>query len=166
MTRLLLAFGAALTLSACEEAAMAAFNASASGEEAAAAAPPPIPLPEPQPVFQEDGTPLPARPEIGVVTAMAPASLPIPIAEQLSGRSISGPGLALSFRRDGTLTGARRDGTQFEAVWTVRDESSLCWTVTLEGGAAGETTCKQITVVLDQVTLFGGGMDLQTFRFN
>lgn len=152
MIRLSVVLTALLALTACDEVTATNPDGTPRGN--------PVRFPDPQPLATADGSELPTRPGVGVVTAAADAMLPI--AETLSGRTMSGSTQSFRFRRDGTYTRADNSGSSFEGVWEQR-EDQFCWADLGADGLPGSTTCKQISLVLDQVTLFGGGTDLQTY---
>lgn len=153
-------FIARLPLALCALAALAACDPTLATNPDGTPRGNPVRFPEPQPLVTTDGSDLPVRPGVGVVTASASAMLPV--AETLGGRTMTGTDQTFIFRRDGSYTRATSNGGQFQGVWEIRGDQ-FCWADTGPEGQAGETTCKQISLVLDQVTLFGGGTDLKTY---
>lgn len=123
----------------------------------------PVAFPDPQPLATTDGSPLPERAGVGVVTASASAMLPL--VETLSGRTMSGTDQSFQLRSDGTYNRTTRSGDTFQGAWEIR-EGQFCWSDLTEDDTPGPATCKQIVLVLDQVTLFGGGTDLRTYTLS
>lgn len=139
-------------LTACEPVAV-------SGSEDMAVVPV-SPFPEPQPVVMVDeaGNPIEQR-GIFTTVAMARATPNTPFSEQLADRTLSGPTEAFLLNSDQTFVGRNGAGADTAGFWEVR-ETRLCRTFTLP---SDRTSCAELTIVGNQVTLDAGGENIHTF---